>query len=257
MNLSYLSKIITSLEFSKDARYDKDFLEKKFKNQYFKFLEDKETDTQGFLVINNEGEMTISFRGTQQRRDWLTDLTARHVKYELVIPYGNTKSDIRVHKGFNRAYKSIRDTVHAEIINNNPKKITVDGFSLGGSLAVLCSVDIQYNFGDIVEAFPNANPRVGNKAFARSYNKRVKCIRTYHRADFVPKLPPRWYGKFLYGGYCHVSKSFAFGRRFPLVGLIQQIKYRKKSDFGLDDIVNHDIDMYIRKIKKIKESFSV
>ena len=67
---------------------------------------------------------------------------------------------------------------------------------LGAALAVLCAVDIQYNFPHKdVEAYVFGCPRVGNKAFAKSYNKRVfKTLRVTNGNDIVAKVPPALLG---------------------------------------------------------------
>lgn len=153
-------------------------------------VEDKKTDTECFVRIRNE-TVSITFRGTDSRINWLNDFCFA----KAVIPYDNENTDIRVHAGFLRTYKSVRDKIHA-LIPPGACRVTVTGHSLGAALAVLCAVDIQYNFPHKdVEAYVFGCPRVGNKAFAKSYNERVfKTLRVTNGNDIVAKVPPVLFG---------------------------------------------------------------
>ena len=232
-------KVLLSLYFSKMARLNEEELHKTLPPA--KFIENSNTDTQGFMFLTGR-LMVISFRGSQQAKDWLTDFNAWHTDY----PYGNRDSTIQVHKGFISAYKSVRGEIHAELSRNrnNWDSILVCGHSLGGALATLCAVDIQYNITNKVECFPSGNPAVGNKAFVKSYNKRVpNTIRTYMKTDIVPFLPPKWFFRKSKGGYAHTAKANRIGPRNPFIGLLVWLK-AKTGKFGMDDITNHSIDLY-------------
>lgn len=235
--------ILVSLYFSQMARLDKDALTKRLPGA--KFIENKETDTQCFMYRSSK-LLIISFRGTQQPRDWLTDVDAWQVTY----PYGNNDSNILVHQGFIKAYKSVRGDILAEIARTDKdwESILVCGHSLGGALATLCAVDVQYNVTSRIECYPSGNPAVGNKAFVKSYNKRVpNTIRTFMRTDIVPMLPPKWFFKKLKGGYAHTAKANAIGSWNPFIG----IKFWILGHLGkLDaaDLTNHSIDLYEKHI---------
>ena len=236
-------KLINALNYSESARLN----EKKLKEKYgagVVFIEDKETDTQCFFYMPNPYNAVFGFRGTQQMRDWLTDFDGFHTVY----PYNNTGSDIQVHRGFIKAYKSVRDKIH-ECIKKNPSvaSVHVCGHSLGGALATLCAVDLQYNFGDqmMIQCFPSGNPRVGNKAFVRSYNKRVPLTyRMYMRTDIVPCLPPRWVEKRTKGGYKHVKKNVPLGSPNPFIGFINWVRRTFKTVNVAAEITNHSIVLY-------------
>lgn len=231
--------VLLSLYFSRIARLNKEELSKVLPPA--KFIENKETDTQGFMFLSNR-LMIISFRGSQQPKDWLTDFNAWHTVY----PYGNKDSKIQVHRGFIGAYKSVRGEIHAELSRTRDKwdSILVCGHSLGGALATLCAVDIQYNVTEKVECYPSGNPAVGNKAFVKSYNKRVpNTVRTFMRTDIVPFLPPKWFFRKLRGGYGHTAKANGIGPRNPFIGLLVWLKART-GKLGADDITNHSIDLY-------------
>lgn len=162
------------------------------------FINDKNTDIQCFLRVN-DNEMSIAFRGSDSRKDWIADSKF----WKSAIPYNNFDSKIRVHKGFIDTYKSknVRGRIQKEVQKNSIKKVTLTGHSYGAALAVLCAVDLEYNFPkNDYEVIVFGCPRVGNNAFKKSYNLRVfKTLRVEMQNDPVPKLP------FAVLGYRHVG----------------------------------------------------
>lgn len=238
--IKYSKNVLKALFWAENTRFNADELHKKYPKAFF--LENKDTDTQGFAVIIDK-ELIIAFRGSQQAQDWLTDFTAWHTVY----PYGNNNSNIQVHKGFITAYKSVRGNIHLFIAQNrnNFNRIFICGHSLGGALATLCAVDIQYNYpGFKIDAFPTANPRVGNKAFVESFNRRLpQCVRTYMRTDLVPELPPTWFEYHTKGGYKHAGKANPIGPRNILIGLKNWFHSHFKWGFP-ESVTNHAIALY-------------
>lgn len=233
------STIRKMLDFSEHARLSQKELKKKLPDA--QFIEDKKTDTQCFCLMM-ETSAVIAFRGTQQTRDWLTDFNAWQVEY----PYDNIDSDIMVHRGFNKAYRSVRSRIHNFIKTNNVGRIFVCGHSLGGALATLCAVDMQFNFTNEVYCYPSGNPMVGNKAFVESYNKRVpNTIRTYMRTDLVPELPPKWFMQKTTGGYPkHTKHANPIGPRNIFIGIKNWIRRKFKTDRFAADITNHSMKLY-------------
>ena len=73
---------------------------------------------------------------------------------------------------------------------------------LGGALAALCALDVQYNFPEKdVSCYTYGSPKVGNSDFRQSYDKRVpKTYRFVNSADTVPSLPP---GRYEHVGVLH------------------------------------------------------
>lgn len=235
MNI-YSDKVLRALYWADLTRLNAAELREEYPQS--EFIESTITDTQGFALILGR-VLTITFRGSQQAQDWLTNFSTWHTTY----PYDNTDSDIRVHAGFIAAYKSVRDKVHLVLQSHEKEfdKVFVCGHSLGGALATLCAVDIQYNFPQyLLEAWPTANPKVGNKAFVKSFNRRVpNCIRTYMRTDLVPELPPCW----TKGGYKHAGRPNPIGPRNILVGLKNWISTHFKLGFP-ESVTNHAIALY-------------
>ncbi len=148
--------------------------------------------------------LTITFRGTDSPKNWVIDFAF----WKQSIPYGNTASKIRVHAGFLNAYKSVhvRDQI-LKAITDDIHYVRINGHSMGAALSVLCAVDIEYNCpGKDIEVILFGCPRVGNKAFKRSYNKRVhKTMRVENGNDIVTKVP------FAIMGFRHVGARLHIG----------------------------------------------
>ncbi|RPF48863.1 lipase (class 3) [Hydrogenoanaerobacterium saccharovorans] len=192
-------------------------------NQQTVVIDDHATDIQCYVYIKKP-HLTISFRGTDSKKDWLTDFTF----WKKIIPYGNTNSKIKVHTGFINAYKStgIRNEIH-KLIPSDIHYIRVTGHSYGAALAVLCAVDLQYNFpSKDYEVFLYGCPRVGNNAFKKSYNKRVfKTLRIENGNDIVTKIP------FATLGYRHVGIKLHIGKP-RLLGLVSFEQHRLQSYYS-------------------------
>lgn len=238
-------KVKFFLKMSDNARLDEAGLEKIYPNAVF--IENKDTDTQCF-TLRAENSVIIAFRGTQQPKDWLTDLNGVHVDYGMVPPYGNLDSEIRVHRGFIKAYKSVRDAIHEQVLKDlsHISTIYVCGHSLGGALATLCAVDMQYTNPDkTIFCFPSGNPKVGNKAFVQSYNRRVPdTTRTYTRKDLVPHLPPAWLERTFKQKSYHTAKGNPIGPRNIFAGFLHWIRNRLQKKRFAAGVTNHAIPFY-------------
>ena len=178
-------------------------------------IDDAQSGVQGYLR-RQEDTLWITFRGTSSCIDWKTDF---HF-FKKIIPYNNNSSKIRVHEGFINAYKSphVRDKIH-RYVTAEISKIKIEGHSYGAALSILCAVDLQYNFPDRdIEVIVFGCPRVGNRAFQKSYDQRVfKTIRVENGNDLVTKIPFAWMG------YRHVGTRLHIGPlRLPLVVSVAQ-----------------------------------
>ena len=146
----------------------------------------KTFDFYGF-IMESSNSIVVSFRGSRSNPDWVADATI----LQTYFPY--TRIKLKAHSGFSAIYNTCRQ----QIINalntlNSSKQLFVTGHSLGGALAVLCTLDaaantayknpVMYNFG---------SPRVGNPKFTEVYNEVVNnSIRIVNTNDIVPLLPP-------------------------------------------------------------------
>ena len=110
------------------------------------------------------------------------------------------------------------------------------GHSLGGALATLCALDVQYNFPDKqVSCYTFGSPKVGNSYFKDSFNKRVpQTYRFVNSADTVPALPP--------GGFEHVGIFQHIG---PTASVVESL-----IDKVLDVVDDHFPYNYIKSLQE-------
>lgn len=166
-------------------------------------IDDAPSGVQCFLRREEE-LLRVTFRGSDSPTDWRHNFQF----CKKCIPYDNANTSIRVHTGFLNAYKApqVRRRIQ-DMVSANVRKIQVSGHSLGAALAILCALDLQYNFPDRdIECIVFGCPRVGNAAFRDSYNKRVfKTIRVENGNDIVTKVP-LWLM-----GYRHVGVRITVG----------------------------------------------
>ncbi len=178
-----------------------------------KYIENKQTSTEGF-VASTDDFIVVTFRGTQQWRDWLTD--ARFIQTEGKLG--------EVHSGFHWAYKSIEDNLNDAIEHCRrrtrktlpsrykdlnqfdekiyPQSIWFTGHSLGGALATLAvgqrivrslPVDGLYTFG---------SPRVYDWDASIKFDQAMgdRSFRFVNNNDIVTRIPKRIMG------YRHVGQ---------------------------------------------------
>ncbi|MGB3294628.1 MAG: lipase family protein [Phormidesmis sp.] len=197
------------------------------------------TDTQLAILEDSSARLgTIIFRGSDKDKDWDINFSVDQTEYEwsreekeeyreqmkevaeavtenedLIYPdaYSKPSDPVKMHSGFARAYLSVRDRIHNHIKSSDATRYRVTGHSLGGAIATLCAVDLQYNFSPkvAVEAYTFGSPRVGNSAFVDSYNRRVPDTwRVVNGWDAVVGLPVPWQG------YRHVDADIKMERGF-------------------------------------------
>lgn len=213
-------------------------------------ISEPKTDTQCAILAEGTTAIVV-FRGSESSEDWETDFNTKldraqfdqNVVQGLIVktqektyPYaGSSRSGALMHQGFVTAYFAVRDPIHDYIKTNSITNVVVTGHSLGGALATLCAVDIQYNFSNTVtiEAYTYGAPNVGNDGFRDSYNQRVpNSYRIVHGMDLVPELPRWWQG------YRAVDKEIRIGQRFSLNFVSQRFK-------------DHAIDRYIAVLSQL------
>lgn len=201
-------------------------------------LLDEATDTQGGILTEGNG-ITIVFRGSSSEFDWRTNFDfdqeraefdrqiiqekiVAATKQDQVYPYtGASSSGALMHRGFVQAYFSVRRAIHDFIDARELSTVTVTGHSLGGALATLCAIDVQYNFSSkvAVDIYTFGAPKVGNGGFRDSFHQRVpNSFRFVNGMDIVPELPRWWQG------YRHVDAEFRIGQRFSPNFLSQRFK---------------------------------
>ena len=152
-------------------------------------LFDAGTDTQGFVATrqsdDNQAMAVVSFRGTQQVRDWMTNLRIDKVPVKCRNP-ADRRTLGNVHTGFDAAFRSVEDQIHRHLKGSEHLPLYVTGHSLGGALATLAT---WYLSGDQLAAcYTFGAPRIGDAGLMNRY--RTPIYRLVNGADPVPFVPP-------------------------------------------------------------------
>ena len=149
-------------------------------------LFDAGTDTQGYVAVRRPeggpGMAVLAFRGTQQVKDWMTNLDAATMP--VSSSGGNTLGN--VHRGFNEAFLSVRDQIDPLLVGDDDLPLFITGHSLGGALATLAT---WYLKGDSLAAcYTFGAPRVGDMGLMDRF--RTPIYRIVNGTDPVPFVPP-------------------------------------------------------------------
>ena len=176
--------------------------------QLHEFINDETVGTQCIIAISDEGRIAIAFRGTSDFKDAFTDILAikkrwLHGKRLFFSP--------KVHFGFLNAYRPVRKRILKTIkklAKKNRQRIYVTGHSLGGALATLCAADIRRSLRLQTTMYNFGGPRVGNRRFAKLYNKLVPdTFRFVNDADVIPTIPKIGYHHV--GNLCYIDEGGA------------------------------------------------
>ncbi len=160
----------------------------------------------GFALTSKVHNLIV-FRGTQQRAEWLLNLTAFQENYQEFRPQAG-----KVHAGFRALYTHLATQVQQSASQFDPAlPCYVAGHSLGAALAVLASLDLALHrcqIRDQLRLYSYAGPRVGNPSFARLHSEQVpNSYRIVNLADTVPLVPPT---KLHRDAYLHVGQEWSF-----------------------------------------------
>ncbi len=156
-----------------------------------------QTDTRA-LIASDGVDCVAAFRGTQDLRNWLTDLDCAFADLRV------DGSILKVHAGFKRAFLSVWETFNLDLQKiGRAQRFWLTGHSLGGALAMLCA---RCSSGPLAGVYTFGQPRAGGGAFAFGYDAllRDRTFRIVHAADIVPRVP--W----LPGGYRHAGHEVFF-----------------------------------------------
>lgn len=170
---------------------------------------------QCFAAID-EDVLLIVFRGTDEVRDWLTNIDLR----SRSRPYGS------VHRGFLVAFESITTELE-QVIDDHPcRSIVLTGHSLGGALATIAAA--AWNGTDRIQSvYTFGQPAVGKRDFREFM--RLKYPENFHRFvnddDIVAQVPP---------GFRHVGRL----HQFDADGQVQSFQ---ESLSGLESNSNREV----------------
>ena len=152
-------------------------------------LFDAATDTQGFVAAPRTESgwdlAVVSFRGTQQVQDWMTNL-----KFDKEPVHKRSQHSPRrvgeVHRGCNQAFLSVETQIRQHLKELFGIPLYITGHSLGGALATLAT---WYISADALAAcYTFGSPRVGDGGLTNHF--RTPIYRIVNGADPVPFVPP-------------------------------------------------------------------
>jgi len=142
-------------------------------------VESKLTSTTAF-VMKTEKLDIIAFRGTQQLRDWLFNLSA------IPVPYAGRLC----HGGFVAAHASIWGKIKKHI--DKEKNLLICGHSLGGALAELSAAKL-YKSHPQLSLVTFGKPNTFFKGFKRAMNLNGQ-LSVVSGSDIVSRVPRLCYG---------------------------------------------------------------
>lgn len=182
-------------------------------------LYSSDKDCQMYVCYYN-GNLCIIFRGTESKRDILTDINISLI--ELKLPNNNSNKKSYVHCGFWNQFNSIKNNldniikeynklnqnnINTKMITNNDKDVkkTVifTGHSLGGALSTIAVLYYKHLYPDMeYKCVTFGSPRVGCSNFKQLFNQNIDCsYRFVNDNDPVPCIPTPW--RFSHVKGCH------------------------------------------------------
>ena len=163
-----------------------------------KWIEDKKSDTQGF-VATKDNTIYIVWRGSSSKKDFQNDASIDKVPF--------VEKGEKVHIGFKSCWDSVKDETYKSLdiaLKNLGQEHSIDnivvcGHSLGAAISTLCAYEIYsiYKSNKII-CCTIGSPRVGNKVFKQNFDKSpIESLRIVNNLDVVTRSP--------YFGYHHVN----------------------------------------------------
>jgi hypothetical protein len=236
----------------------------KFVRHNFRYFNNQGRDTQAYM-FRTEQFMVLAFRGSQEPKDWLTNVTTQLRSFTIFKDGASTLSSYkgRVHTGFFLAWAIIEQSVlsqiskwRAEMNVEQLPPLYITGHSLGGALATMAAAALSDNGINVAGVYTFGQPRVGDRTFASQLDKHTngRVFRFVNNNDIVPHVPPPfsvWNPTRLYGHVGIVKYFNARGTIMPNHRMIDRL-----IDFGVgvgkgiiganfDLISDHSMEYYI------------
>jgi hypothetical protein len=159
----------------------------------------KETDTQAFLAVSNDGYAVLAFRGTEisKRQDLKIDAQAMRVSV----------LDGRIHVGFRNAYESVAKEIEKSVLKFKDIPLYITGHSLGAALATVATQRLEHHLKIremIAASYTFGSPRVGDSHYDIEFKSPI--YRVVNTTDIVTVIP------LLAMGYVHIGDIRYLGR---------------------------------------------
>jgi hypothetical protein len=144
-------------------------------------------------IIPDKSEIVVTFRGSSNLINWMEDVEA----VSVYLNWPGALPDALVHSGFLLSYEVIRDGTKAAIEEARKQcpdcTLHITGHSLGGSQALLASLDLTLDGLKVSSVHTYGCPRTGNSVFAEWWSQTVapgNSYRVVHYKDIIPHLSP-------------------------------------------------------------------
>ncbi len=166
----------------------------------------------GTLLKATDGSHSVLVtRGTITPQEWLNNADF------ALVPVDSTRPALgRVHRGFRNIYRGLGGDYN-RWLTEQTGQVYIVGHSLGGAVSQLAALDYLHTNPDArsrVAVYTFGAPRVGDDAFAASYNATVETsYRIVNTSDVVPYIPFDGLGELMGEGslpYTHTKGERAY-----------------------------------------------
>ncbi len=202
----------------------------------------------GDYYIEVEGDtLYILFEGSDGREDWISNFDflpdgkkpikriIRAMKNNLcsaTLPYKNTPSVWRVHRGFLRVWKDMQDAIEASVdkmlaADRDVRNIDIVGYSHGGAMALFAYEDMKYIYGDKynIRGFGFGAPRVIFGRVPSDVQERIGGFVTVRNGkDIVTHVPPKLFGYRDSGEIVNIGRKHIYtpvGAHYPFAYAVE------------------------------------
>lgn len=242
--------------------------------QDIQYFDDPSRDTQAF-TLRTKDAVILAFRGSQEIKDWQTNISTRFNKFSLKTTMEPLAEDVTqpigtVHRGFQSGWNAVEGRVIKQLLSwkagvPGGVPLFITGHSLGGALATVAAASlVKLGFRNIRGVYTFGQPRVGDIVFATemSVELKDKVFRFVNNNDVVPHVPPPYLPWNVFRIYKHVGSMFYFDARGalntrpnPVVRLFDFVAGLMRDTFepGFDLINDHRMEYYISNLEKAVE----
>lgn len=133
------------------------------------------------IVRQTEGGLVIAFRGSDNDACWAADFDAFPMDVDGIG---------KLHRGIWKAWEEMSDAVLAAI---DGKPVTLVGHSLGGALALMCTIQMVVSGNAPAAVFGYESPRISPGPEFGPLLAHVPITLYRNGNDIVPMVPPDWY----------------------------------------------------------------
>jgi hypothetical protein len=239
-----------------------------------RYFNDPGRDTQAFTFRTKQA-VILAFRGSQEIKDWQTNISTRFNKFALKTTMEPLAEDVSppigtVHRGFQSGWNAVEGPVIKQLLawkagvpGGVPLFIT--GHSLGGALATVAAASlVKRGFRNIRGVYTFGQPRVGDVVFAAEMSVELKdrVFRFVNNNDVVPHVPPPYLPWNVFRIYKHVGPMLYFDARGalythpnPIVRSLDFVVGLMRDAFepGFDMVNDHRMEYYISNLAKALE----